>query len=109
LNEFHEDEKKLLVASCPKGVFEYDETSQTVFISRAADCIFCRECIYTLEEIRKRPEDPLAVSVKHSQDKFIFTVETTGSLKAKEVVRMALQELSAKINRLKAGIRELNI
>ncbi len=73
-------------------------------ISRASDCIFCKDCIYALEEFRKSPEDPLAVEIKHSTNKFSFTVETTGALHAKEVVRDALQVLAYKINTMQKAI-----
>lgn len=109
LNDFKEEEKKALVASCPKRVFDYDETARTVVISNAAECIFCKECLNTLEELRRLPEDELAVSVKHSSDKFTFTVESTGALKASDIVRSAFQELSAKLNRLKSGVRRLDV
>ncbi len=109
MNDFKEEEKKALVASCPKRVFDYDETARAVVISNAAECIFCRECLNTLEEFRRLPEDELAVSVQHSSDKFTFTVESTGALKASDIVRSAFQELSAKLNRLKSGVRRLDI
>ena len=96
------------MASCPKRVFDYDESVRTVVISNAPDCIFCRECIYTLEEFRRRPEDPLGVTIKHSADKFSFTVESTGALPAKDIVRSAFQELSHKINRLKSSTHRLD-
>jgi hypothetical protein len=43
--------------------------------------------------------------VHHSSNKFTFTVETTGSLDAKDVVICALQELKAKINRLHYSLK----
>ncbi len=108
LSDFTEVEKKALVESCPRRVFEFDELARTVVIAQSAECIFCRECIYTLEDFRRSPEDPLAVSIKHSTDKFTFTVETTGALTAKDVVRSALIELSGKIAMLKKRVQELD-
>jgi len=107
LNDYTDDQKQSLVESCPTRVFDYDEDRDTVIISRPAECIFCRECIYTLEEFRKRPEDNLAVDVKHSSDKFTFTVETNGSLEAQEVVSIAIQELTAKLKRIEASTAQL--
>ena len=95
------------MASCPRGVFDFDETAETVVVSRAPDCIFCKECLYLLEDYRRKPEDPLAVSVQHCYERFTFTVETTGSLKAKDIVRSAFAELTAKINRLKTSVHKL--
>lgn len=78
-----------------------------MIVSRPADCIFCKECLFLLEDFRRRPEDPLAVSVEHCYERFTFTVETTGSLRAKDVVRSALKELTEKINRIKTSLHKL--
>lgn len=91
--------------SCPTNVFEFDPSTDSgaVLISREAECIFCRECTYLMEDFRLKPEDPLGVSVQHSSDKFTFTVETNGSLQAKEVVTLALRELTEKLGRLQVA------
>jgi NAD-dependent dihydropyrimidine dehydrogenase PreA subunit len=103
LNDYSIDEKQQIVDSCPTNVFEFDPTAAgggTVMISRETECIFCRECTYLMEDFRKAPEDPLGVSVEHSADRFTFTVETNGSLLAKDVVMLALRELREKLGRL---------
>jgi hypothetical protein len=102
LNDYTADEKQQVVESCPTSVFEFDPTTTggAVLISREAECIFCRECTYLMEDFRRRPEDPLGVSVQHSADKFTFTVETNGALLAKDVVKLALRELGEKLGRL---------
>ena len=56
-----------------------------------------------MEDFRKFPEEKLAVEIKHSQDRFHFTIETTGALLAKEVVRDALNILAEKITRLQTA------
>jgi ferredoxin-like protein FixX len=100
LNQYSEEQKNTLVDSCPTKVYGYNENTQSVFINDAQACIFCKECLFTTEEMRKNPEDKLGVDVKHSADKFYFTVETTGSLTAKEVVMTAVKQLSEKITRI---------
>lgn len=100
LDQYSEEEKDKFVNCCPAEVFRKDENSGVVMINDAQDCIFCQECIHTCEELRHKPEDPLAVSIKHSAEKFYFTVETTGSLQAKEVVINALDQLNEKIMKL---------
>lgn len=97
LDQYTEEQKKALVDCCPTAVFDQDESSGTVYVSNAVDCIFCKECIFTTEEFRAAPEDKLAVEVIHTPDRFTFTVETTGSLLAKDVVRDALEVLAQKI------------
>lgn len=100
LDQYSEDQKQSLVDCCPTNVFELDENTQTVKIRDASACIFCKECLFTLEDFRTRPEDKLGVDVKHSQNKFTFTVETTGALSPVEVVKEALKQLTDKITRL---------
>lgn len=100
LDQFTEEQKLQLVDCCPTQVFEFQENTQTVTVQNPSACIFCKECIYTLEEFRKQPEDDLAVNVQHSEEKFIFTVEATGALTAREVIEDALNVLAAKISKL---------
>jgi hypothetical protein len=47
------------------------------------------------------------VGVAHSQEKFTFTVETTGARTAKEVVKDALAALTMKLTRLQTVLSEL--
>ncbi len=100
MDQYSEEQKVALVDCCPTNVFAYNENTQAIYINDSQACIFCKECIYTTEEFRKKPEDELGVQVKHSADKFYFTVETTGALLAKEVVGEALRQLSEKITRI---------
>ncbi len=103
LDQYTLEQKKGLVDCCPTSVFELEEVvgrEPRVIIRNAQDCMFCRECITTAEEYRSKPEDTLSVDVKHSTDKFYFTVETTGALEAKTVVTDALAVLHNKIVKL---------
>lgn len=103
LDDYSAEQKEQLVECCPTNVFELkDGGSQSgynkrVVIRNATDCIFCKECLHQAEEMRRQPEDALAVDIKHSPNKFYFTVETTGSLEAKTVVKDALDALGAKL------------
>ncbi len=107
MDQYTDSQKIQLVESCPTRVFDIDESSGTVVIANAADCIFCRECVYLLEDFRAFPEQKLGVEVKHSSDKFTFTVETNGSLTAKEVVKEALLQLKEKIARLQTAVAKI--
>jgi len=108
LNDFSDEQKQTLVASCPTGVFEYDDTMRTVMISNPSECIFCRECTYLLEDYRKNPEDKLAVDVQHSSSRFFFTVEGTGALSARVIVEDALREMAEKLGRLQTAACQLD-
>lgn len=108
MDQYTEEQKEALEDCCPTQVFAYDENTKTVAVVNPSACIFCKECLYTTEDFRKKPEDKLAVAVKHSKDKFIFTVETTGALTAKEVVKDALAQLNHKLTRLQEIIPTIN-
>ncbi len=101
LNQYDVEQKKSIVEVCPTDVFEYDEESDSVVVRDASRCIFCRECLYHLEDLRAAPEDKLGVTIEHSARKFHFTVETTGAISAENVVREAIAKLSKKILRVK--------
>jgi ferredoxin-like protein FixX len=107
LDQYTEEQKAALVDCCPTEVFAMEEHSGAVVITDVSACIFCKECIYTLEDFRRSPEDKLAVEVRHSPDRFTFTVETTGALYAKEVVQDALVQLAEKLGRLIRAIPKL--
>lgn len=107
LDQYTEEQKATLVDCCPTEVFVMEENSGAVVIADASACIFCKECIYTLEDFRRSPEDKLAVEVRHSPDRFTFTVETTGALYAKEVVQDAMIQLTEKLGRLIRAIPKL--
>jgi hypothetical protein len=60
-----------------------------------------------MEEFRRNPEDNLAVEVQHSTNRFFFTVEGTGALLAKDIVRYALRELADKLGKLQSATMQL--
>ena len=107
LTDYTNEQKKSLVKSCPAEVFAYDENAQTVVISNPSECIFCRECTYLMEEFRRHPEDNLAVEVQHSTNRFFFTVESTGAIQAKDIVRYALKEMMEKLGRLQTSTMQI--
>lgn len=90
---------------CPQAVFSYDDITKAVKVASAESCIFCKECIYTTEEYRKAPEDHLAVSIQHSSDKFTFTVETTGSMTPRDVVKESIFQLTEKVQKLQKFVQ----
>lgn len=107
LDGYTEEQRMAIVKSCPTNVFKFEETTKSVMVADQAECIFCKECLYTSEDFRKAPEDNLAMSVMHSNDKFTFTVETNGSLTSLELVTMAIQELATKLKRMQVACMQL--
>jgi DNA-directed RNA polymerase II subunit RPB3 len=107
LDQYSEQQKQELVDCCPQQVFSYDEIHQTVKIRNADACIFCKECMFTTEDFRQAAEDNLAVSVEHSSNKFFFTVESTGSLKAYDIVKDGIAVLTDKIKKFSDSVQKL--
>ena len=107
LDNYNAEEKKKLVDVCPTGVFRYDEDNDRLLVANESSCMFCRECIYHLEDLPGRiQEDKLGVTVEHSTNHFHFTVETTGAHKAEDVVKRGLQVLRNKAQRFTALANE---
>ena len=104
LDQYSEEQKLGLKNCCPQEVFDIEDSTKLLFVDKPEQCIFCKECIFTAEDYRKTPESKLAVEIKHSPDKFYFTVETTGAVLAKEVVKDALRVLTAKLQKLGASV-----
>lgn len=65
-------------------------------IEDAASCIFCDECKKKAIQL----DVPDLVSVRQKQDRFLFTVETTGALRPEDVVRSAIRVLQEKLTNL---------
>ena len=105
LSDFNEDDLRQIEESCPVSVFKYDDNIQSLLLDNPSNCMFCKECIHVSQDLRKKPEDPLAVEIIHSEDKFRFTVETIGSLTPKEVVEDALEVLELKIKKIKSAVQ----
>lgn len=83
------DQKKKFVASCPRKVFQYNAMLQAIDIEDMDACTLCNECNkYAVEQ-----KLPGAVKISENQDKFIFTVESTGALAPSRIVLKAIQVL----------------
>lgn len=46
-------------------------------IGDAMRCMFCDECVKVANSFKENPEDDAAVSVRMTDDKFIFSVEVS--------------------------------
>jgi DNA-directed RNA polymerase, alpha subunit/40 kD subunit len=75
------------VKVCPRGVLVLDE-SDTLKVKDITECSLCRLCV---EECEQR-----AISVMPLEDAFIMSIESDGSINAKDLVRMAAEELKKK-------------
>ena len=53
------------------------------------------------------PEDEDFVSVVHSTDKFVFSVESTGAMDAEDILLSSLRVLKDRLNYLAAEVEKL--
>jgi len=88
------------VNSCPTKVYRYEEGTHMVEIEDAARCTFCDECKQKAVQLGV----PDLVSVRLKQDRFLFTVETTGALRPEEVMRTALNIIHEKLTNLQSHL-----
>jgi len=96
MEKLSEEKKLSFVACCPTKVFAYKEQTRQVAVEDANKCMYCNECVYKAENFNV----PELVSIKQKQDRFIFTVETTGALRPEEIVLSALNVLKEKLTDL---------
>eukprot|EP01119_Soliformovum_irregulare_P006934 TRINITY_DN19344_c0_g1_i1.p1 TRINITY_DN19344_c0_g1~~TRINITY_DN19344_c0_g1_i1.p1 ORF type:complete len:303 (-),score=64.91 TRINITY_DN19344_c0_g1_i1:102-1010(-) len=107
--ELTEQQKQDFVGSCPTKVYRYNEqpTPQhpSIEIEDAGKCMYCMECKKKADEMGK----PDLVSVNQKNDRFIFTVETTGALRPEEVFLSALEILKLKLDFLHRQMQETQL
>jgi DNA-directed RNA polymerase II subunit RPB3 len=96
------NERKEVVASCPRRVFELDD-SEHIEVVRPEECILCEECLNKANLDLKRKG---LVSVNHRTDKIYFDVESTGSRPPQDIVASAMKIFSEKWSRLGADLEQ---
>nr|AFK49173.1 unknown [Lotus japonicus] len=87
-------EKKEWVESCPTHVFDIDANTQKVYVHEAENYSYDDEVIKKAEAMGK----PGLVEITAKQDSFIFIVETTGAVKASQLVLNAIEILKQKLD-----------
>lgn len=90
-------QKEDFVKSCPTKVYELNPNGK-IEVANLMNCMFCDECVRACEDWKH--EDPF-VKVSMKKHKYIFEVETTGSMRPEDVVRHALKELTEKLRNIK--------
>eukprot|EP00033_Pygsuia_biforma_P001593 GCRY01001794.1.p1 GENE.GCRY01001794.1~~GCRY01001794.1.p1 ORF type:complete len:303 (+),score=39.05 GCRY01001794.1:194-1102(+) len=96
LERLSEEQKLQWVNSCPKKVYSYNERHKTVDIEDANRCFYCNECKKMGEEVFGMVNNPI-VHIRQKPDRFLFTVESSGSLPPAEIVQSALRVLKQKL------------
>lgn len=80
------------VEECPRSVLEYDEKKKTIEIVDLENCSLCRTCMKDCQND--------AITVDVTGDKFIFHIETDGSLSPTEVLSRASDILAGKADKI---------
>ncbi|CAD8087817.1 unnamed protein product [Paramecium primaurelia] len=88
-------EKNAIRNSCPMNVFAMD-ANQDLIVNDIEKCVFCEECIRCAESMKK----PRLIKMQHKKNKYIFTVESAGQLKAADIVKKALIVLRKKVDEI---------
>jgi len=96
MEELDKKSKMEWVGSCPTKVYRFDDDTKQVEIDEPMRCTFCDECKKKAEML----EVPDLVSIRPKDDRFIFTVETTGALPPEKVVLQALAVIKDKLQDL---------
>lgn len=82
------------VEACPRAVFEMKKDKLKVTSEQA--CILCRACVEACEAG--------AITITGDEHRFIYELETTGSLKPREVLSKALDILIDKADELSSKV-----
>lgn len=106
MDQLTSQQKTDIVESCPTQVFAKNGAGALV-VDQNDKCMFCEECLQVARSFRERPDEEPVVSVRPSKNKFYFTVETDGSLRAEQVVMTAFNVIIAKLNSVQMEIAML--
>ncbi len=82
----------LCASECPRGVYEFDEKKNLIKVVDIENCSMCKTCV------RGCPSE--AITVEGEEGKYIFIIETDGSLPPEEVLTRACDILSEKSNKI---------
>ncbi|DBA00351.1 TPA: hypothetical protein N0F65_000536, partial [Lagenidium giganteum] len=108
LSTYSPEQKAELYKSCPAEVYETDENYDQLTVGDPMRCMYCDECVKVANSFKENPEDDSVVTIQANEEKFIFSVETTGQLRPEEVVICALDLIREKLSWLKHQCLELS-
>lgn len=101
-------DKQDFVNSCPAKVFNLNEES--IEIVRPSKCMFCEECVRIGERIITKSSNSILnsldnfVRISQAKDRFIFKVESSGSLKPESILMKAFSLLCGKLEDIKGAV-----
>lgn len=100
-SKLSDQQKRELVKSCPTNVFKIDNQLRQVVVDDALKCMYCGCCT---TKTREHFEVPGMLSVSSIPQKFIFTVETVGSILPQTVVLQGVTLLYKKLKLIKGSL-----
>lgn len=77
---------------CPRGVLKFDEEENNILVVDPEECNMCKTCVKDCEAE--------AITVEGQQDKFIFRIETDGSMSPEKVISTACDILAQKSDKI---------
>ena len=96
----------LCVDECPRGILEVKGKKVAVVNGKLPDCSMCRLCERACLASGIGEEPAIAISAE--KDRFIFVVESDGSLTTKEIMNRALQYIREQADELERQLGELS-
>lgn len=94
------DKKGGCVKACPKKILKMDG-KKGVVVQDLEKCSLCKACEEFCSESR-------AIKVSHEPGRFIFQLETDGSVKAKDALKYAISALSEKYDDLEKSLAKMD-
>lgn len=88
-----------LKAACPVGVFDVEDTGKAVVLDQGRNCRVCRECL-------RHEEWKGKVEVTRDKNHFVFSIESTGAYKAKDIFREAINEFKKTLTEVREAIKQ---
>jgi DNA-directed RNA polymerase I and III subunit RPAC1 len=91
---------------CPARVFDIEESSDLLTVARLGDCTMCRECIREGPAASTKEGEPAKISLSRQADTFIFTVEASGQLRVRQILKRTFEVLKEKALQILADLSE---
>jgi DNA-directed RNA polymerase II subunit RPB3 len=107
LDKLSLDNKKDFVASCPTKVYKLDEQKKTIEIENILNCTYCEECLVKIDSFGMDRTKVIRIAAK--KNKFLFKIESIGSLKVEQIVIDAFHELKSKLIELSVKLDEVKM
>ena len=87
--------KEEFIKSCPKKVFSLDPSNR-IIIAHQDSCMFCNECTKHLAKYFPKNSESF-LKIVNKPNVYHFSIETNGSLEAKDIVFLGLEVLKKKL------------